>query len=84
MLTAVLLATVLAQSALIAYFFKATTAERATLLQRIQAPEAAVIEHARAGLPPDPLPLPYDDDEAFHDSRDELAARLASFESKPL
>lgn len=43
--------------------------ERAQLLQRIQAPDQAVIEHA--AQPSDrPLYVPWDDDEAFHASKD--------------
>ena len=48
-------------------------AERADLLQRIQAPEVAVVSHATRAAEPDPLPLPYDDDEAFNTYRAELA-----------
>lgn len=44
-------------------------AERQQLLQRIQAPEQAVIEHA--SVPSDrPLYVPWDDDEAFHASKE--------------
>lgn len=47
-------------------------AERADLLQRIQAPEVAVVSHASNAAGPDPVPLPFDDDEAFKSYRDEL------------
>lgn len=58
--------------------------ERAELLQRIQAPEQAVISHVQDHMRlPDPLPLPYDDDAAYHESREELAARLNNFEQNP-
>lgn len=77
------LALVLSQTAVIAFMLRdrraerrEMAAERATLLQRIQAPEQAVMQHAFTELPPSPLPLPYDDDEAFHASREELAAAL--------
>jgi hypothetical protein len=46
--------------------------ERADLLQRIQAPEIAVVSHAQRDLPEDPAPLPFDDDEAFRSYREEL------------
>ena len=40
--------------------------ERADLLQRIQAPEQAVVQHALAApIPPSPATIPVDDDEAF-------------------
>lgn len=58
----------------------AVAAERADLLQRIQAPEVAVIRHDLDALPPDPLPLAYDDDAAFHQSREEMADALARIE----
>ena len=44
--------------------------ERADLLQRIQAPEQAVVQHALAApIPPSPATIPVDDDEAFWDAR---------------
>lgn len=46
--------------------------ERADLLQRIQAPEIAVVSHAQRATSEDPPALPYDDDEAFRKYRDEL------------
>lgn len=46
------------------------------LLQRIQAPEAAVVAHQIATAPPPPLELPWDDDEAFHKTREQLADEL--------
>lgn len=48
------------------------------LLQRIQAPEAAVVQHQMANLPPSPMPIEYDNDDDFHQSREELAAMLAN------
>lgn len=50
--------------------------ERGDLLQRIQAPEAAVIAHQVDRLPEPVQPLPFDDDESFHATREELADRL--------
>ncbi len=78
-----LLAIALAQAALIAFLVwdrrserRELAAERATLLQRIQAPELAVVRHDFAELPPSPMPLVFDDDEAWHASREEMAAAL--------
>lgn len=51
-------------------------AERAELLQRIQAPQAAVMAHEFKSLPPSPPPLEYDNDEDFHSSREDLVAAL--------
>lgn len=51
-------------------------AERAELLQRIQAPQEAVIAHRIEHLPPDPVPLQYDNDEEYHASRDEMVHAL--------
>lgn len=51
-------------------------AERQTLLQRIQAPEAAVRQHEFATPAPDPEPVPFEDDEAFHATREEMAEAL--------
>lgn len=50
--------------------------ERADLLQRIQAPEAAVFEHQTREMPVSPAPLPFDDDTAFHATREEMAEAL--------
>lgn len=55
--------------------------ERADLLQRIQAPEIAVVSHVQHALPEDPPTLPYDDDEAFRKlqdgpSREDMVAAL--------
>ena len=50
--------------------------ERQTLLQRIQAPEAAVYEHATQGLPDDPSPYPLSDDEL---AEQEERARVIAF-----
>lgn len=52
------------------------TRDRADLLQRIQAPELAVVEHQTREMPVSPAPLPYDDDMAFHKTREELAEML--------
>lgn len=46
------------------------------LLQRIQAPEAAVVAHQMATMPPPVEALPFDDDEAFFKSREQLADEL--------
>ncbi len=80
----VFLAIALAQAALIAFMVwdrrserRETAAERAVLLQRIQAPELAVVRHDFGELPPSPMPLTFDDDEAFHASREEMAEALA-------
>lgn len=43
--------------------------EVAALLQRIQAPEQAVIEHAAAqNVQPQRMYVPWDDDDAFHEA----------------
>lgn len=52
------------------------TRDRADLLQRIQAPELAVVEHQTREMPIGPQPLPYDDDNAFHATREEMADAL--------
>lgn len=46
------------------------------LLQRIQAPELAVMQHQLAVPVVNPPSLPFDDDDAFHKTREELAAEL--------
>lgn len=73
----------LALIALVAYLVRDRRLEReaaarqtADLLQRIQAPAAAVAEHSMRDVPPSPVPIPLDDDEAFHTSREELARAL--------
>jgi hypothetical protein len=54
----------------------------ASLLQRIQAPQDAVYTHSLAASdaapPAQPLVmgLPFDDDEAFHETKEQLAERL--------
>lgn len=55
-------------------------AEVQELLQRIQAPEQAVVTYAAKTAAPAASPpgLPYDDDQAFFASREELAAALAN------
>lgn len=53
--------------------------ERGDLLQRIQAPEQAIVQHAlNAPIPPSPPTVPVDDDEAYWESRltkEQLAER---------
>lgn len=56
-------------------------AERATIMQRIQAPQAAVIAHDFVDSPPGAQPPLPDDDAAWHQSREELADQLAQFEN---
>lgn len=51
---------------------KDCAAERAQLAQRIQAPTMAVLEHTEAERP---APLPFDDDAAFNEVREELMNR---------
>lgn len=51
---------------------KLAIAERAELAQRIQAPTMAVLEHTEAERP---VPLPFDDDAAFNEVRQELMNR---------
>lgn len=50
--------------------------ERAGLLQRIQAPEAAIVHHAQQGLVEHPPVLEWDNDEQFHETREDLAEAL--------
>lgn len=50
--------------------------ERAVLMQRIQAPELAVIEHQMRDVRSNPVPLEYDNDEAFHASREDMVKAL--------
>ena len=54
----------LALIAFCAYRERAIVRERGELLQRIQAPETAVIEHAREERPPTPK-VGFEDDAAF-------------------
>ncbi len=75
----------ISQVALIAFLVWERRSERrdtaeviAGLLQRIQAPEAAVVQHQMQHLPPSPMPIEYDNDDDFHKSREELAAMLAN------
>ena len=51
---------------------KQAAAERAELAQRIQAPTMAVLEHVETERP---TPLPFDDDAAFNEVREELMNR---------
>lgn len=48
------------------------------LLQRIQAPDVAVVQHQIATAPPEwsPPSIPFEDDEAFHQTREDLSALL--------
>jgi hypothetical protein len=46
------------------------------LCQRIQAPEAAVMEHAAQGAVYAPQHVPLDDDQQFFESKEQLAERL--------
>ena len=52
----------------------------ASLCQRLQAPEVAVMAHQLAEMPPSPPAVPFDDDEAWHKvqntTREDLAAAL--------
>lgn len=53
-------------------------AERQTLLQRIQAPEAAVQQHIiGTEPPPSPIPLGIENDKLWHASREDMAEALA-------
>lgn len=52
------------------------TTERADLIQRIQAPQAAVVAHQIASLPDPVQSLPFEDDDAFHETREQMADRL--------
>lgn len=79
--------TAVAQLALVGFLLldrrterREAAAERADLLQRIQAPQQAVYEHSVGTRPPLPEPLPFDDDEAFHASREDLVNALAGAE----
>jgi hypothetical protein len=65
-----------AQCAVLALLLVLTFRERGMLLQRIQAPEAAAIQHQMAELPSAPPHLPFDDDAAFHATREEMAEML--------
>lgn len=53
----------------------------ASLCQRLQAPEVAVMRHQLAEMPPSPPAVPFDDDAAYHEvqsaTREDLAAALA-------
>ncbi len=56
--------------------------ERADLLQRIQAPEHAVMQHALTQpLPPSPASVPVDDDDAFWEAQ-MTKDQLAQFEAE--
>ena len=59
-------------------------AERATLLQRIQAPDAAVYEHAHATFPQDSSSLPLSDEEiAEREERERVIAWIEQHEGMP-
>jgi hypothetical protein len=73
----------------VCYMLRVAAAERvqltdymADLLQRIQAPQDAVYTHSLATAPsaapaqPLVMGLPFDDDEAFHETKEQLAERL--------
>lgn len=73
----------LAQTALVAFLLidrraerHESAAERADLLQRIQAPEVAVASHAVKDSRPAPQPAGFDDDAAYWQSKEELAESL--------
>lgn len=73
----------IAQAALIAFLLhdrrverRENATERAELLQRIQAPELAVIAHQVGDAPPGPEALDPNDDEAWHASREDMARAL--------
>lgn len=53
--------------------------QQGLLLQRIQAPEAAVVQHQIQSTPDvwSPPGLPFEDDDAFRQSREELADLVA-------
>lgn len=58
---------------------EAYMAHTADLLQRIQAPEAAVVQHQILTSPrPDPSAPSFDDDAGFWESKEDMAARLAN------
>lgn len=86
MIVVTLAAVCLAQLALIAWLLRDWRGERAALLQRALAPHMAALEHHERGMPgpEDPAYAPRalipDDDEAYWESRDELAARLMTEE----
>ena len=60
----------------VADLHQARVEEVANLLQRIQAPEQAVVTHAATTAPPDPPPVNLDDDEALYDEYRQRFARL--------
>lgn len=79
-----LLVIALAQTLLIAFMQWEHWSERRedarvieALLQRIQAPAAAVAEYQARDILPSPSPLLYDDDESLWANRDDLAAIMA-------
>lgn len=51
-------------------------AQVADLLQRIQAPEVAAIQHQARDLPPSPVPLEFDNDADYHATREQMAEAL--------
>lgn len=51
-------------------------AEREMLHQRLQAPEAAVMQHQLQSLPEQPPAIPWDDDDSFHATREQMAEAL--------
>lgn len=75
----------LAQSALIAFLLidrraerQEVSQERAMLMLRVQAPEAAVQQQlVERPLPPSPMPVGIENDDIFNETREQLAERLA-------
>lgn len=59
----------------------ASAEERGELLQRIQAPEVAVMEHQLKGPIHMPQHVPMDDDEQYWESKEDLAARMMAEET---
>lgn len=68
-LTIVCVALVIGFVILLGLLLVLTSRERQTLLQRIQAPEVAVIAHQMERLPESPPAVPFDDDAAHHRAR---------------
>ena len=58
--------------------------ERANLLQRIQAPEIAVVDHSNEGQPLDPQAVSIDDDADYWEDWAEKAERLMAEERERL
>lgn len=59
----------------------ADRAERQTLLQRIQAPQVAVVDHSQGLMTDDPTSLPFSDEElAERQAREAAVAFIEQFE----